>query len=41
VWPHHYTKMVGLCGRLITLRGGLCGRIITLREEVCVAALLH
>ena len=25
MWPHHYTK-----------RGGLCGRVITLRREVCV-----
>jgi hypothetical protein len=30
VWPYHYTK-----------RGGLCGRITTLRVEVCVAASLH
>jgi len=53
MWPHHHTKMVGVCGRLITLRGGFvwpyhytkrggfCGSIITVREEVCVAVSLH
>ena len=53
MWPYHYTKRGGLCGRVITLkgevcvayhytrRGGLCGRIITLRGGVCGAVSLH
>jgi len=36
VWPHHHTKMVGLCGRLITLRREACVAASLQKEGRCV-----
>ena len=33
MWPYHYTKSGGLCGRFITPRGGVCVAASFLQER--------